>query len=152
MLAASTLWHQVNVYVSTFLLQVAVYVRDPAFLRYLCHPGKVVQARTNSISVWKAIYKPAFSGTTLLIRLGEGWGRERCSFHKTIDMHFSKSCFSFTLCQKRLLDKAEIWVSLQQERKTKELHPCCLQDPRPGSDPEHNFLQGSLAAMCPRTR
>lgn len=50
----------------------AVYAKEPALLRYLCHPGKVVQDRTNSISVWKAIYKPSFSGMTLLIRLGEG--------------------------------------------------------------------------------
>lgn len=95
----------------------AVYAKEPALLRHLCHPGKVAQARTNSISVWKAIYKPALSGMTLLIRLGEGWGRERGSFHKTIDMHFQKWCFSFTLCSKRLSNKAEIWVSLQQEKK-----------------------------------
>lgn len=33
---------------------------------------------------------------TLLIRLGEGWGRERCLFHKTIDVHLSTRFFSFT--------------------------------------------------------
>lgn len=102
----------------------AVYAKEPALLRYLCHPGKVVQARINSISVWKAIYKPAFSGMTLLIRLGEGWGTERRSFHKAIDMHFSKWWFSFTLCSKRLSNKAEIWVSLQQEKKS-YIHAVC---------------------------
>lgn len=117
MLAVRARWHQGKLRVSPFPLQVAGCAKEPIHLRHLCHPAKVVQTRTNSISVWKAIYKPVFSGMTLLIRLGEGWGRERCSFHKTVDMHFSERCFSFTPCWKRLLDKAEIWVSLQQGRK-----------------------------------
>lgn len=70
---------------------------------------------------------------TLLVRLGEGRGREGCLFHKTVDMHFSTGCFSFTLCsKKKTVSKAEIWVSLQEEKKKKKgyLHAACSLGPK----------------------
>lgn len=70
---------------------------------------------------------------TLLVRLGEGRGREGCLFHKTVDMHFSTGCFSFTLCsKKKTVSKAEIWVSLQEEKKKKRgyLHAACSLGPK----------------------
>lgn len=92
---------------------------------------------------------------TLLVRLGEGRGREGCLFHKTVDMHFSTGCFSFTLCsKKKTVSKAEIWVSLQEEKKKKKgatsMQPAASAPRRPC----HTVAEpttGRFAATCPHT-
>lgn len=88
---------------------------------------------------------------TLLVRLGEGRGREGCLFHKTVDMHFSTGCFSFTLCsKKKTVSKAEIWVSLQEEKKKKKgLPPCSLQ-PRPQGGHATLWLSPPQDVLLPR--
>lgn len=122
MLAARALWHQVHVYVSTFLLQAAVYAKEPALLRYLCHPGKVAQARTNSISVWKAIYKPAFCGMTLLIRLGKAEGGRGACFTSPLTCISARDASPSHCAQKRLLIKLNLGQFETRKEKC-ELHP-----------------------------
>lgn len=65
---------------------------------------------------------------TLLVRLGEGRGREGCLFHKTVDMHFSTGCFSFALCSKKDSVKQKSGsVCSKKKKKKRGLPPRSLQ-------------------------
>lgn len=68
---------------------------------------------------------------TLLVRLGEGRGREGCLFHKTVDMHFSTGCFSFALCSKKDSVKQKSGSVCSKKKKKKEgyLHGACSLGP-----------------------